>query len=73
MKCPECGSERTSVEDSRKAEGSVVRERRCADCGVYFWTTEVVIPTATGKLLRSLAMSRKVVNRNEDHGRKTEK
>lgn len=59
MRCPECGSIKTLVNDSRKTEGTVIRERFCPDCRTYFWTTEVVIPTATGKLLRSLAMSRK--------------
>ena len=65
MKCPECGSERTSVEDSRKAEGSVVRERRCADCRTYFWTREEIIPTVIGRAMRTNAITAAVKERGK--------
>lgn len=57
MKCPKCGNDKTRVTDSRKAEGTVARERHCPTCGAYFWTAERVIDTQQGKLLRSIAIN----------------
>ncbi|MEP1599157.1 MAG: transcriptional regulator NrdR, partial [Hyphomonas sp.] len=44
MRCPFCGSENTSVKDSRSAEdNTAVRRRRvCEACGARFTTFERV-------------------------------
>ena len=59
MKCPECGSSRTRVSDSRKYNNAVIRERQCLDCGAYFETAETVIDRDTGRTLRSFAVNEK--------------
>lgn len=77
MKCPECGSNKTLVNDSRKAEGTVIRERFCPDCRTYFWTREEIIPTVIGRAMRTnaitAAMKRKEEAKNEDHRRKVKR
>lgn len=42
MKCPKCKSTNTSVDDSRKKEGTVKRVRWCKDCKTTFNTIEVL-------------------------------
>ena len=55
MKCPECGSSRTRVSDSRKYNNAVIRERQCLACGAYFETMETIIDAESGRLMRSRA------------------
>lgn len=45
MRCPNCGSEDTRVTDSRDADGSVRRRRRCRNCDHRFWTYERIETT----------------------------
>lgn len=45
MRCPECGSEKTRVVDSREAPGAVRRRRQCEPCGHRFTTFERVETT----------------------------
>lgn len=45
MRCPNCGSNDTRVTDSREAEESVRRRRRCKQCDERFWTYERVETT----------------------------
>lgn len=41
--CPKCGSDRTSVTDSRAKDGFRYRRKACLDCGHTFSTAEIVI------------------------------
>lgn len=65
MKCPECGSIHTLVNDSRKTEGTVIRERFCPDCRTYFWTREELIPTVIGRAMRTNAITAAVKQKEE--------
>ena len=42
MRCPHCGSGDSKVTDSREADGSIRRRRRCVRCAERFWTYERV-------------------------------
>lgn len=64
MKCPYCGSEKSSVVDSRKKSGKnrpvilnngidvIWRKRLCSECGAYYNTIE--IPYKDPKQLKHL-------------------
>lgn len=43
MKCPACGSERSAVRETRRAEGDLHRRRVCRDCPAQWWTAEVTL------------------------------
>ena len=47
MKCPYCGSDKSSVLDSRTAENinATARRRECLSCGEKFSTIEILRPT----------------------------
>lgn len=40
MKCPSCGSSKTSVLEIRQRNDSAVRRRECIECAVRFTTVE---------------------------------
>lgn len=42
-KCPKCGSDQTSVVDSRIRNNFRYRRKACLDCGHTFSTAEIVI------------------------------
>ena len=60
MKCPHCDYFKTTVTDSRRILGAVMRRRECPKCGgARFTTFEVTLPELPadlrGKLLAALA------------------
>lgn len=42
MKCPNCGSENTTIIDTRNKKGQLIRKRLCSECNKIFITTEVL-------------------------------
>lgn len=61
MQCPECG-DKTLVYRSRKTLGTVIRLRRCEECGFRFVTEELEVQDEeTLKLYK-----RKVMERGEE-------
>lgn len=55
MRCPECGTGKLWVKDSRDRGGEVYRRRVCDSCGATIKTTE--IPTATLQSIQKQANS----------------
>jgi len=46
MNCPHCGSNNITVAETRPSdENTRSRRRKCKDCGEWFPTLEVVMPT----------------------------
>ena len=46
MNCPHCGSHNITVAETRPSdENTRSRRRKCKDCGEWFPTLEVVMPT----------------------------
>ena len=40
--CPECGEDSYVYDTREQPDGSIVRKRRCRNCGLEFKTTEVL-------------------------------
>lgn len=51
MTCPVCGGE-TSVNNTRAFCDSVVRRRKCKECGYAFYTEEMETPEAASEMAR---------------------
>lgn len=41
MKCPECGSEKISIDRSTSKDDNIIRRRLCANCGHRWNTVEI--------------------------------
>lgn len=40
--CPNCGEDSTVYDTRERADGAIIRKRRCRKCGVEFETIEVL-------------------------------
>ncbi len=48
MKCPKCGDLKSSVVNSRRLRGEVLRRRKCRKCEAFYSTMESVVETKRG-------------------------
>lgn len=66
MKCPNCGSMKSIVIDSRAYPGGRrIRRRKCKKCGDIFWTKEVTIEKMKDKTI----YSQKFISKKEEYGK----
>lgn len=45
MRCPNCGSDNISVLETINQPKATLRQRRCGECGVKFYSKEEVTPS----------------------------
>ena len=50
MKCPRCGSDRSSVLDVKNSCTNTHRKRKCKECEYIFYTYERALPDSSGYL-----------------------
>lgn len=62
MKCPKCGHDKTSVEETRPYMEGHLRVRACLDCNVLFGTRESH-STIAEKMIRSIKKVEGRINR----------
>lgn len=69
MECPECGSGKTRVFDSRSYAGAVYRKRFCFTCNYTFWTEETELPEENKGIVRELYSALKMKDRDSKKGK----
>lgn len=68
MQCPACTSTSLSVYDSRpRADNTVMRRRRCSDCGHRFTTTEKADGPDVPKPVSAFGLKRDILHVINNH------